>query len=88
MKKITKIFAIAMLSSSLLLTVPAIAQDGDRNVTRVDTRDDDNDDNSKWGLAGLLGLLGLLGLKRNDDRRHIVRHDNDQHTTTHRNTNT
>jgi hypothetical protein len=86
MKKISKIFAIAILSSSLLLTAPAIAQDAERNVTTVDTRDDDNDDHGNWGLAGLLGLLGLFGLKRDDDRRHTVRHDIDRDTTTHRTT--
>ncbi|MFN2440180.1 MAG: WGxxGxxG family protein [Chitinophagaceae bacterium] len=67
MKKITKFIAVAIFSSTLFLSYPAMAQNTDNTTTTAD-RNDDND-MGKWGLAGLLGLLGLLGLKRRDDDR-------------------
>lgn len=67
MRKITKVIGIALLSISLLLANPSLAQTGD-NATTSTGMTTDHDDSGKWGLAGLLGLLGLLGLRKNDDR--------------------
>ncbi len=68
MKRITKILGIALLSTTLFISYPAIAQTSD-NTTAMSADMDDNDDSGKWGLAGLLGLLGLLGLRKKDDDR-------------------
>ena len=69
MKKVTNVFAVLLITATLGLSTPAVAQDNDNNRTATTrTADDDDDgDSGKWGLAGLLGLLGLLGLKRRDD---------------------
>jgi hypothetical protein len=77
MKKITRIFGLAVFCTFLGLTQPTYAQNGSGSAgTSQTTSDrDDDDDNGKWGLAGLLGLLGLLGLKKRDD-------DRDRRTTT------
>jgi MYXO-CTERM domain-containing protein len=69
MKKVTKIFTAFLISASLAIASPAVAQGTTDNTTTTTTADTDRDDSDggKWGLAGLLGLLGLLGLKRRDD---------------------
>ena len=70
MKRFTKVFAIAVLGSTLLFTTPVMAQTGDNgSTTSTMAGDDDHDDSGKWGLLGLVGLAGLLGLKRKDDDR-------------------
>ena len=75
---ITKIFTVLLLSFTMLVSSPVLAQTPDHTTTVRTTDDDDNDDDTgKWGLAGLLGLLGLLGLRRRDD-------DNDRRRTTNR----
>lgn len=70
MKKISNVFAVLLITATLGLSTPVVAQDNDRDrteTTRVGDDDDDDGDGGRWGLAGLLGLLGLLGLKRRDD---------------------
>ena len=68
MKKITKIFAALLVTATLSLSMPIMAQGTTDNTTTTTTAGDDDDgDGGRWGLAGLLGLLGLLGLKRRDD---------------------
>lgn len=68
MKKVFKVFGIALLGGMLLISNPTAAQTAGTNTEVVaDDDEDDNDDAGKWGLLGLAGLLGLLGLKRRDD---------------------
>lgn len=70
MKKIVNVFAVLLITATLGLSTPVMAQETDRDRTETRTAGDDDDDDGdsgKWGLAGLLGLLGLLGLKRRDD---------------------
>lgn len=71
MKTLTKIFGIVILSSTLLFTMPVMAQNAgnDATTTTGTTHDNEHDDSGKWGLLGLLGLAGLLGLRRKDDDR-------------------
>ena len=72
MKKYTKIIGIALLSSSLLLSNPTMAQSTDNTTSSTADRTTNHDDTGKWGLAGLLGLLGLLGMRRNDNDRNRI----------------
>jgi MYXO-CTERM domain-containing protein len=69
MKKFVKVLGIALLSSTLFISSPSMAQGGDNTSTTTSDTRHDNDDTGKWGLAGLLGLLGLLGLRKKDDDR-------------------
>jgi MYXO-CTERM domain-containing protein len=75
MKKITKVFGIALLSSALLLNYPSIATAQDNansTAATTGTTTNDHDDSGKWGLLGLVGLLGLLGLRRKDDDKNRI----------------
>ena len=72
MKKVFKMFGIALLSCFLFFANPSVAQTNSaRNTEAVSTdgmeNDDDDDDWGSWGLAGLIGLIGLLGLRKRDD---------------------
>ena len=70
MKKLFNLLGVALISSTLFWTMPAMAQSvGNPAVTEETIMDDDDDDSGKWGWLGLLGLLGLYGLKRRDDDR-------------------
>jgi MYXO-CTERM domain-containing protein len=62
MKKFSKKLVVLMMTASLGLTTPALAQSAKEPQTSQTAND--NDDPGKLGLAGLLGLLGLLGLRR------------------------
>ena len=77
MKKLLTIAAITVLSSTVAVTTPVVAQDADRD-DRVTV--DDDDDGFDPGLLGLLGLLGLAGLRRRPDVVHHVDPNRDPRT--------
>jgi MYXO-CTERM domain-containing protein len=63
MKKFSKKLVVLIMTASLGLTTPTLAQSAKAPQTSQ-TANDNGDDPAKLGLAGLLGLLGLLGLRR------------------------
>ena len=60
-KKLSFVWALALLFTLAFTAKPAVAQTTDPAVT-TEIEDDDGFDD--WGLLGLLGLAGLMGRRR------------------------